>query len=49
MVGAGVLVASMNLPVVGAFFGFGAWCLGVGAVTVILRRRYPRPRSGEPA
>lgn len=48
MVGAGVLVASMNLPVIGVFLGFGAWCLGIGSVTAILRRRYVRPRGGAP-
>lgn len=48
MAGATAMVASINLPVIGVFCWFGAWFLGVGSVTEILRRRYARHRDGTP-
>ncbi len=47
MVGAGVLVASINLPVLGVFCWLGAWCMGIGALTEMVRRWYARRHGGE--
>ena len=46
LVGAGVLVASINLPVIGVFCWLGAWWMGIGALAEMLRRWYDGRRHG---